>query len=205
MQNRVQSGDKVVENRCKTRINLWLTCAFGVGLAAGIWACLASPLGEMVSLGPFLQGFERVLAAGGGEVSFLSLYLNLLRWPFLAWLLGWFGVGRYLLPGLFCARGFLLAFSACALARGGMGGAARGLVLLCGALASTPPFFLLGAQSYGQTRGLKARASLMTRDIPRRFWVLTAVAAVALALCAGVGQRVILPLLRWLVNSSVGK
>lgn len=173
-----------------------LLSGFVVGIAMGIWGYFGGRLGERLSLDSVVWGYTRVLEGGGGDVSFFAVWLDLLRWPFLAWILGWFGIGKLFLPVVFGARGFLLAFAACALAQGGMSGLTRFLILGFGALFSIPVFFLLGTQSLRQTRGVGLSGSIAVRDFPKRFWVLTAVTVAALALCAGAETRLIPPLLR---------
>lgn len=135
-------------------------CFLGGALAGCLAAGWISEEGQ-AGLTRYLEQFLQAAAAGQTQAPALLLQVwDILRWPLLALLLGFTGLGLLGLPLLFVARGFLLSFSIAAVT-GLMGGSGciLGFLLfgISGAI-SLPVFFVLGVQSLLSARALAGRA-----------------------------------------------
>lgn len=158
----------------------------------GLGGCLAACYVEGAaadSLSAYIGGFLRMAQAGGlAHPAVLGVIWNTARWPVLAVLLGFTSLGLLGLPVLFCARGFLLAFSIASFVRifGGMGCFLAFLVFGVTGIFSVPALFVLGVQSFLAAQALAGRFWGEGRPAPAygsAYFLRCGVCAAALVLC----------------------
>lgn len=173
-----------------------LLAGFLGGVVGGAWWYFGWGAERTASLAEVMQGYFRVILGGGRTVGFGKLFFHLLRWPFLAWLLGWTSAGSFLLPLLFVGRGFLLAASAFALSAAGGGGGVGFLLVGVDAVLTMPLFFLQGVQSRRQAAALRPRLFYSLRGLPKEFWRIAFLGLIWVGACALLEMWALPPLLR---------
>lgn len=193
---RAETGPEKGGNRAEMRGVSLLLAGFLGGVVGGAWWYFGWSAERTTSLEEVMQGYFRVVLGGGGTVGFVELFFHLLRWPFLAWLLGWTSAGSFLLPLLFAGRGFLLAASAFALSAAGGGGGVSFLLVGLDAVLTMPLFFLQGAQSRRQAAALRPRLVYSPRELPKAFWRIAFVGLIWVGACALLEMWALPPLLR---------
>lgn len=127
---------------------------------------------KLLSLGEWMAGYALAFSMSGGlRVSFAGVLWDTARWPLFLWLLGYLAFGRWIIPAAFFLQGFLLAFGVAALTWSVNGGFLLAfLVFGLGNLVSLPASFLLGVQSWEQSRGLKGRRFANPAQLSGTYW-----------------------------------
>lgn len=126
----------------------------------------------VVSLQSWMDGYALSFTTEGGlRVPFGAILWDVARWPLFLWLLGYTGMGRWMIPTAFGLRGFLLAYGVAALAWGVNGGLLLALVLFgLGNLVSLPVCFLLGVQSWKRAVTIRGRLVALRGGQDRLYW-----------------------------------
>lgn len=127
-----------------------LVCFLGAGLA-GCLAVKFAGEGGGQTLDAYLRGYVEMLREGSAaQASLWSVVWELCRWPLLVLLLGLTALGAVAIPAVFCARGFLLAYSIASFVRvfGTEGLPCALAVFGMTALSSVPVLFCVGALSF---------------------------------------------------------
>lgn len=144
--------------------------ACGGGFLAGTlcgWLLAAwMPPGDRAALADYLAGYGVALLAGEGLPGFLSLLWNAAKWPLLALLLGFSGLGVVTLPPTFALRGFFLSYCVAGLVRAAAGKGALLALVLFGveSIFALPILFVLGTQSWYAARGLRGQIVATVRS-----------------------------------------
>ena len=144
----------------KSDMRFWILCVcFLLGMAAAYPVRRSISTDALAQLGAYVQSYAQ-LADGRSQqpVSVLSAAAAYLRYPLLAFGLGFASIGVVLLPCVTAAYGFFLSFSVCCFtASFGADGVLLALAVLGLRCAVTLPcYFLLAASSWGTAAGLAA-------------------------------------------------
>lgn len=172
---------------------LALCCgAFALGAAGGFaLAAWLGPGGED-PLSGYALGFSV-----GVRVPFWEVFWNALRWPLLVWALNFTALGVWLTPAMFVLRGFFLCFGVACLSGGAQGGLLLAFLLFgLDALVTLPIFFSLGVDSWRRAAGQRGRLWTSPREMPRDFWLKSALALTGVLGCAGAGYWLLPTLLK---------
>lgn len=147
---------------------------FTLGALGGALLALRVAEGGAEALEAYLEQFFSLARDGElAQPSFFMLLWRALRWPLLAFLLGFSALGVLFLPLLSSLRGFFLAFSVASFTRSYARKGLAASFLLLGVPGSVylPVFFLLCAQSLraawaltGRTPGQSRREMPYDRD-----------------------------------------
>lgn len=153
-----------------------------------------------VSLQDWMDGYALAFTTAGGlRVPFGAILWDMARWPLFLWLLGYTGMGRWMIPAALGLRGFLLAYGIAALAWSVSGGLILALVLFgLGSLVSLPVCFLLGVQSWERAVTIRGRLFALRGGQDGRYWRKSAVSLGALLLGALMEYWFLPPLLEGL-------
>ncbi len=171
-------------------------CFTGAGLAGCAMVMCA---GEdcMSTLSAYLRGYMAILDDGtAASASLWSVIWELCRWPLLSLLLGMTALGAVAIPVIFCARGFLLAYSIASFVRvfGFPGILAALSVLGMTALASVPVLFCIGTLSFSNSLRLAAGVwESRSASLPYREMLWCLIPCAGLLLLAVVLQWSLMP------------
>lgn len=180
---------------------LLVTAAFFTlgGLMGYLWVFRLIGNDNGILLG-YLERFLSAVGSDGLSIPMLSGVLwRILRWPLLAFFLGFTALGLIGLPIVAGLRGFFLAFSVSALSlaygRSGLGLAF--LLLGLPGLVTVPAFFLLCTQSFSASWALAGRSSGQSwRELPYDRDYFFRMGFCGILLCVGVLlERYLVPLL----------
>ena len=132
-----------------------LASAFGLGGIVGLLVASRVAGGGQTTLSSYIEGYLAAAQLRTADSPGLgTVVLEMVRWPFLAFLLGFMAIGVAGLPVLFAVRGFLLSFAIASFVNM-FGGAGCLLAFfsfgLTGMLA-VPTLFVLGVQSFHMAR-----------------------------------------------------
>ncbi|MCM1297359.1 MAG: hypothetical protein NC311_17605 [Muribaculaceae bacterium] len=131
--------------------------AFLAGALGG--GALAALMGteDQAAFSDFFLGYRSALSGGLGLPSLGALLWSGVKWPVLAFFLGFTALGIIMLPFLFALRGFLLSYCIAGLVRAMEGQGALLALALFGfeAVFALPILFVLGIQSWDAARALK--------------------------------------------------
>lgn len=124
-------------------------------LGGGLLAALIGTEGQ-TAFSDFFLGYRSALSAGMGLPTLGTLFWNGVKWPLLAFLLGFTALGVAMVPFLLTLRGFLLSYCIAGLARamGGQGVLLAMVLFGLEAAFTLPILFVLGAQSWDAARAL---------------------------------------------------
>ncbi len=186
------------------------TAGFLLGAAGGFLLAVWLEMRNWMSLNQVVAGYAIALEQGQGIASLPALLWDAGRWPLMAWLLGFTGLGLWMLPALFAARGFFFAFCVAGLSSAMEGGGLLLAILLYGwnGLFTIPIFFTLGAQSWEACRGLRGR--LLPRPGERgpysgAYWFKSLVGLGGVIVCALTELWLLPPILRALLPVLTGR
>ncbi len=174
--------------------------AFALGSLGGF--CLVRWLSGrgLLDLPGWLESFALGLTTeGAGDVSFLAVLWDAVRWPLFVLLLGCTALGVWMIPVMFALRGFCLCFTVSALAGAGQGGFPLALVLLgLGGVVKLPAFFLLGVRGWGEAAAQRGRLLAPPGDWGGRHLAQTGLILGCVAGCAWLEFWCVPVLLRWI-------
>ncbi len=139
--------------------------AFLLGGILGVAVAKRAAGGEADALLEYIQGYwSAARTTGVMQPTLWPLIWETVRFPLLAFVLGFTALGMVGMPILFFARGFLFAFSAtCFVCMfGASGGLLTFLILGISGAAAVPPLFVLG------TQGIEASQKLLSRYLGAR-------------------------------------
>ena len=187
----------------------WAAIACGGGFLAGALGggVLAGLMGEegRAAFSEFFLGYRSALAAGMGLPSLGALVWNCVKWPLLAFLLGFGSLGVALEPFLFALRGFFLSYCIAGLVRAMAGQGALLALALFGAEAAfaLPVFFVLGTQGWAAARTLRGHLFYSPRlksPYVDGYWARSIFCGIVLILGALVEYAALPPLLKSLAG-----
>lgn len=159
--------------------------AFAVGALGGFFLCRWLLSGGYLAAERMLTGYAHAVDVRASSVSFLEALWDVGRWPLLVWILGSTTLGRWMVPLVFGARGFLLSFAVAGLSVANQGGVLLAFCLFgLSALVSLPVLFLLGSQSWEMARQIHGRLFATLSDYPRRYWIRSLVGLIGILICA---------------------
>lgn len=135
-----------------------MVCGGGFLLGALGGGALAALIGTegQAAFSDFFLGYRSALSSGMGLPALGALFWNSIKWPMLAFLLGFTALGVGMVPFLFTLRGCLLSYCIAGLvwAMGGQGVILALVLFGLEAAFTLPVLFVLGAQSWDAARRL---------------------------------------------------
>lgn len=161
------------------------TVAFGIGALGGFLFCWWLLNRGYLVAERMLEGYASALNARAGAVRFGEALWDVGRWPLLVWILGSTGLGRWMIPLAFAARGFFLSYAVAGLSVATQGGVLLAFCLFgLGALISLPVLFFLGSQSWEMTGMIRGRLFATLSDYPKSYWIGSLIALGGVLACA---------------------
>lgn len=180
--------------------------AFALGALAGFY--LAGQLAGQgqLSFSIWMDGYRRGFSLPSGiGVSFLEVFWCAVRWPLFIWLLGFTGLGAWMVPTMFALRGFFLCFCVAGLSSSAQGGLLLAFFLFgFSALVTLPIFFLLGGHAWCQAVTWRGRLWVRPGELSRMYWLEGALALGCIVCWAWVECWLLPILLRQLAPVLVG-